>query len=224
MSNEPAPDDTTGSGRAPRRGLLFIVSAPSGTGKTTLIERLVQVIANLRMSRSYTSRLARTGERDGVDYNFISRDRFERMVHDSEFLEWADVFGNYYGTCRVDTEALLASGVDVMLVIDVQGARQVRTQGIETVGIFVLPPSAAELEQRLRGRSKDSEEQIQRRLEVARREISEFEQYRYLVINDELDAAVDRLSAIVLAERSRVQVMRAAAEGVIGTFRQSTVS
>ena len=202
----------------PRRGLLFIVSAPSGTGKTTLVERLVQDVPQLRMSRSYTSRGARAGERDGVDYNFITRDRFEEMAREGQFLEWADVFGNYYGTCAADTEAYLAGGEDVVLVIDVQGARQVRSRGIETVGIFVLPPSAAILEQRLRGRSKDSEEQIGRRLDVASREVAEFAQYEYVVINDEVAAAVDRLRAIVVAERSRVRLMRGAAQCVIGTF------
>jgi guanylate kinase len=201
-----------------RRGLLFIVSAPSGTGKTTLVERLVHEVPNLRMSRSYTSRLARAGEQDGVDYNFISRNKFEAMAQDSAFLEWADVFGNYYGTCAADTEAILAAGQDVVLVIDVQGARQVRKRGIETIGIFVLPPSAATLEQRLRGRSKDTEEQIRRRLEVARREVDEFAQYEYVVVNDEVAAAVDRLRAIVLAERSRVKAMRPVAETIIDTF------
>jgi guanylate kinase len=203
---------------AARRGLLFIVSAPSGTGKTTLVERLVRDVPNLHMSRSYTSRSARTGERAGVDYNFISRDRFEEMVRDGAFLEWADVFGNYYGTSADDTEACLVRGDDVVLVIDVQGARQVRTRGIETVGIFVLPPSAAVLEQRLRGRSKDSEEQIRRRLEVARGEVAEYAQYEYVVINGEVPAAVERLQAIVVAERGRVRLMRSAAEAVIGTF------
>ena len=201
-----------------RRGLLFIVSAPSGTGKTTLVERLVRDVPNLHMSRSYTSRPARPGEQHGVDYNFISRDRFESMTREGEFLEWADVFGNYYGTCASDTEACLAEGKDVVLVIDVQGARQVRTRGIETVGIFVLPPSAAVLEQRLRGRSKDSEEQIRRRLEVARTEVAEYAQYEYVVVNDEVPAAVERLRAIVLAERARVRLMRPSAEVIIGTF------
>ncbi len=161
-----------------RRGLLFIVSAPSGTGKTTLCERLVQVVPGLRMSRSYTSRHARAGERDGVDYNFVSREQFEQMVADKAFLEWADVFGNYYGTSAEDTDAALAAGEDVMLVIDVQGARQVRSRGIETVGIFVLPPSAEVLESRLRGRSKDTEAQIRTRLDVARSEVGEYVQYQ----------------------------------------------
>jgi guanylate kinase len=201
------------------RGLLFIVSAPSGTGKTTLVEKLVQRIPNLCLSRSYTSRAARTGEQDGVDYNFISRQRFDEMVRAGEFLEWADVFGNYYGTCAADTERCLASGQDLVLVIDVQGARQVRSNGIPSIGIFVLPPSAEILEQRLRGRSKDSEQAIRKRLEVACREVGEFAAYEYVVVNDELDSAVERLRAIVLAERARVQVMRKTAENIIATFK-----
>jgi guanylate kinase len=207
-----------------RRGLLFIVSAPSGTGKTTLVERLVQVVPRLRMSRSYTSRSARAGEHDGVDYNFISRERFEAMIAEHAFLEWADVFGNYYGTGAADTETILAAGEDVVLVIDVQGARQVRGRGIETVGVFVLPPSASVLESRLRGRSKDSEEQIGRRLEVARTEVGEFAQYEYVVINDDLDGAVNRMRAIVMAERGRMKAMRAEAETIIETFPPRPVS
>jgi len=202
------------------RGLLFIVSAPSGTGKTTLAERLVQVVPNLCLSRSYTSRVERPGEQDGVDYNFISRARFEEMIRRGDFLEWADVFGNYYGTCASETERCLASGQDLVLVIDVQGARQVRRGRLESVGIFVLPPSALTLEQRLRGRSKDSDEAIRKRLDAAKREVAECATYEYVVINDELDAAVDRLRAIVLAERARVSAMRATAEGIIETFRR----
>ena len=205
-----------------RRGLLFIVSAPSGTGKTTLVERLVQIVPNLKMSRSYTSRPARALEQDGVDYNFISRERFHEMTQDGAFLEWADVFGHCYGTSEADTGALLEAGHDVVLVIDVQGARQVRSRGIETVGVFVLPPSARVLEQRLRGRSKDSEEQILQRLEVACREVGEFSQYEYVVINDELESAVDRMAAIVRAERARVKAMHRDAEQVIATFKRRT--
>jgi guanylate kinase len=170
------------------------------------------------MSRSYTSRPARIGEQDGVDYNFITRQQFEDMVREGQFLEWADVFGNYYGTAAADTDALLAHGEDVVLVIDVQGARQVRSRGIETIGIFVLPPSAAVLEQRLRGRSKDSEEQIGRRLQVAGVEVDEYAQYEYVVINDQIETAVGRLQAIVGAERARVKRMREDAEAIIGTF------
>ena len=207
-----------------RRGLLFIVSAPSGTGKTTLCERLVQVVSGLRMSRSYTARHARAGERDGVDYNFVSREQFEQMVADKAFLEWADVFGNYYGTSAEDTETALAAGEDVMLVIDVQGARQVRSRGIETVGIFVLPPSAEVLESRLRGRSKDTEAQIRTRLDVARSEVGEYVQYEYVVVNNDLDGAVNRMRSIVLAERARVKAMRTEADASLESVRAEGIS
>jgi guanylate kinase len=201
-----------------RSGLLFIVSAPSGAGKTTLVERLVEQVPQLRMSRSYTSRPARDGETDGVDYNFVTRDRFTAMMAADEFLEWADVFGNLYGTSAKDTEALLASGDDVVLVIDVQGARKVRERGLDTCTVFVMPPSAEILEQRLRGRSKDSEPAIQRRLQVARAEVASYREYDYIVINDEVTAAVDRLRAIVLSERARRARMTPVAERIVATF------
>src|SRR5690349_6647133 len=156
------------SRKIPRRGLLFVVSAPSGTGKTTVAERLVQVVPDLSLSRSYTSRAIRAGESDGIDYNFITRARFEQMIAGRAFLEHANVFGNLYGTCAADAEADLAAGHDLVLVIDVQGARQVRVRCPGTVGIFVLPPSFQILESRLRGRSADSEEAMQRLLQTAR--------------------------------------------------------
>jgi guanylate kinase len=204
------------SSRAP--GLLFIVSAPSGAGKTTLVERLVEQLPHLRMSRSYTSRTARQGETDGVDYNFVTRDRFESMVAAGEFLEWAEVFGNLYGTCGDDTERMLAGGDDVVLVIDVQGARKVRARGLETRTVFVMPPSFQALEQRLRGRSKDSEAAIQRRLQVARDEVAAFVEYDFVVVNDELTAAVDRLRGIVVAERARLPRMQPEAQAIVRTF------
>jgi guanylate kinase len=200
------------------RGLLFIVSAPSGAGKTTLVERLVEQTPRLRMSRSYTSRAARQGETDGVDYNFVTRPAFEGMVAAGEFLEWADVFGNLYGTRTADTAQWLDAGEDVVLVIDVQGARKVRTSGIATTTIFVMPPSAAVLEQRLRGRSQDSEPAIQRRLQTARDEVAAFEEYDFIVVNDELTAAVDRLRGIVIAERARLARMRRAVQEMVRTF------
>lgn len=200
------------------RGVLFVVSAPSGTGKTTVVEKLVELMPDLALSRSYTSRSARVGERDGVDYNFVSRDRFEAMVANSEFLEWADVFGNLYGTRQSDTEALLQQGRDVILVIDVQGAGQVRQRGLELVSIFVLPPSYPVLEQRLRGRSKDSDEAIRRRLAVARQEVTGYCDYDYVVVNDDLASCVDALRSIVLAERTRVRRAKPIAERIVGTF------
>jgi guanylate kinase len=202
-----------------RRGLLFVVSAPSGTGKTTVVERLVQVVPDLALSRSYTSRAVRAGETDGIDYNFITRTRFESMVASDAFLEWADVFGNLYGTCAEDAERELAAGRDLVLVIDVQGARQVRRRCAGTVGVFVLPPSFEVLERRLRGRSKDSEEAMQRRLQTARDEVAAFVEYEYVVVNDELAACVDRLRSIVLAERARLRSMQTAAEQIVESFR-----
>ncbi len=205
-----------------RRGLLFIVSAPSGTGKTTLVERLVETVPDLVKSRSYTSRPARAGERDGLDYNFITRDRFEAMAAVGEFLEHADVFGNLYGTRAADTEAILAGGRDVVLVIDVQGARQVRRGGLATVAVFVLPPSFAVLERRLRGRSQDAEAVIRRRLETAREEVAAFTEYDYLVVNDELDACVDRLRGIVLAERARLCSAEQVIAPILESFHRKT--
>lgn len=211
------PTDCLPQGLSPR-GVLFVVSAPSGTGKTTVVEKLVELMPELALSRSYTSRGARVGERDGVDYNFVSRDRFEEMVAAGEFLEWANVFGNFYGTRQSDTEALLQQGQDVILVIDVQGAQQVRQRGLELVSIFVLPPSYPVLEQRLRGRSKDSDEAIKRRLAVARQEVTGYCDYDYVVVNDDLASCVDALRAIVLAERARVRRAKPIAERVVATF------
>jgi len=202
-----------------RPGLLFIISAPSGAGKTTLAEQLATRIPRLKLSRSYTSRPARSGEIDGVDYNFVSRNRFERMAAAGEFLEWADVFGNLYGTRAADTRALLDDGDDVVLVIDVQGARTVRASGMTTTAIFVMPPSFEILEHRLRGRSKDSEAAIQRRLQVAREEVAAFTEYDFVVVNDEVAAALDQLRSIVLAQRARLVAMQPEAETIVRTFR-----
>ena len=203
---------------SPRRGRLFVVSAPSGAGKTTIVERLVQRMPDLLMSRSYTSRPARPGETDGADYNFVSRDRFEAMIAGDQFLEWADVFGNYYGTSIVDTERALLAGTDLVLVIDVQGARQVRRHRPSAATVFVLPPSFEILESRLRGRSQDSDEQIRRRLETARQEVVTVPEYDYVVINDEIDACVERLRAIVVAERAKPDVMGGEVASILASF------
>ena len=200
--------------------LLFIVSAPSGTGKTTVVERLVRVTDRLKLSRSYTSRAPRGDEADGVDYNFVSRATFEKMIASGEFLEHAEVFGNFYGTHAGDATRCLESGDDVVLVIDVQGARKVRRVGLPHVAIFVLPPNYESLENRLRGRSKDSDEAIRKRLEVAREEVSAFEEYDYVVINDQLDSCVERIKSIVLAERSKLQCMRSQALDILRSFKR----
>jgi guanylate kinase len=214
----PAPAAAAEAAATGREGHLFIVSAPSGTGKTTLVERLVQVTPGLRLSRSYTSRAARAGEADGIDYNFITRERFQAMIGREEFLEWAEIFGNLYGTSVADTGACLTAGTDLVLVIDVQGARQIRARGVRAIGMFVLPPSFRVLEERLRGRSKDSEAQIARRLEVARQEVTAYREYDYLVVNDDLESAVDRLRAIVIAERARLEAARLEAARIVSTF------
>jgi guanylate kinase len=200
------------------RGLLFVISAPSGTGKTTLVERLVQILPNLRESKSYTSRPARAGERDGVDYHFISRPAFEAMIADNAFLEWADVFGNLYGTGAADVAHMLDDGQDVVLVIDVQGARQVRQRGVDHTAVFVMPPSYQVLERRLRGRSADPEPAMRRRLATARAEVSSFREYDYLVVNDDLESTVVRLQEIIAAERSRTHRMARVADAIVRTF------
>lgn len=198
-----------------------MVSAPSGTGKTTVVDRLLHEVSDLVVSRSYTSRAPRPGEHDGLDYNFVERAEFEALVGADEFLEWADVFGNFYGTRRSDTQKLLDSGLDVVLVIDVQGAAQVRRRRPDVISVFVLPPSYAALDRRLRGRSKDSEEAIARRLQVARDEVDHYREYDYVVVNDDIGPCVDRLRAIVLAERSRRDGMTADAERIVSTFFES---
>jgi guanylate kinase len=203
-----------------QRGLLFVVSAPSGTGKTTVVDRLVQVCPGLERSRSYTSRARRAGEADGVDYNFVSRPEFEGMVARGEFLEWADVFGNLYGTSKRETDARLAAGVDIVLVIDVQGARQVRQRRQDAVAVFVLPPSFEALEQRLRVRSQDSEDAIARRLQTARSEIAAVQAYDYVVINDALERCVTEVCAIVTAERARRERRLPAVAPVVRTFEE----
>lgn len=196
------------------------MSAPSGTGKTTLVEHLVARVPDLVRSRSYTSRPARPGEADGVDYNFVGRARFRQMIDASAFLEWADVFGHLYGTAAADTEREQAAGRDVVLVIDVQGARELARRGVPATRIFVLPPSRAALEARLRGRGGSEDEAVvRRRLETARREVAASADYDYVVVNDDMDVCVERLRCIVLAERARAEPMRPTAAGIVATFR-----
>lgn len=199
-------------------GQLFVVSAPSGTGKTTVVERLVSRSPQLSRSRSYTSRPPRVGETLGVDYNFVSREGFEEMVARDAFLEWADIFGHLYGTARQDTHATLATGKDLVLVIDVQGARQVRERAPGTVGILILPPSFETLAARLRGRNKDAAGAIERRLATARAEVAAVVEYDYVVVNDDVDRCVREIDAIVTAERSRLARRSAALGPILETF------
>lgn len=204
-----------------QEGLLFVVSAPSGTGKTTVVDRLVERSTSLARSRSYTSRPQRAGEVEGVDYNFISRDRFEAMIEADAFLEFADIFGNLYGTGRAATEAMLESGADLVLVIDVQGARQVRERlPGRAVEIFVLPPSFDVLAARLKGRNKDSDEAIAERLATASMEVSAVDEYDYVVVNDDLDRCVGEIEAIIQAERARLVRRRRVIAPIVATFQR----
>ena len=189
---------------------IFIVSAPSGTGKTTLVKRLALTVPGVVISRSYTSRSPSPKERDGVDYNFIDEARFASMVKAGAFLEWANVFGYSYGTCVADTESLRCGderlgqpGCDVVLVIDVQGSEQVRRSGVSAVRIFIVPPSLKVLEQRLRDRSGThaDEQEIRNRLEAARGEIAAGNDYDYVIVNDDVENCLDELRSIVIAER-----------------------
>ena len=204
-------------------GSLFVVSAPSGTGKTTLVETLVPRVPGLEISRSYTSRPPRPSERDGVQYHFVTRERFDSMRDAGEFLEWADVFGHLYGTSAVDTRRHLEAGRDLVLVIDVQGAGQIRQLDAEAVGIFVLPPSPAVLEERLRRRSRNDleEDDVRRRLAVAREEVELMTTYDYLVVNDDIEDCVERLRCIVMAERASRRVAGQAGEAIARAFRDA---
>ncbi len=178
-------------------GRLFVLSAPSGAGKTTLTRALLAADPGLRFSISFTTRQPRPGERDGHDYCFVDRQRFEAMLAANELLEHAEVFGNYYGTGRAQIEAHTHSGHNVLLDIDWQGARQVRQRMAESALVFILPPSLAELERRLRGRATDSDEVIRRRLAAAQAEMSHWPEFDYVVINDDRDAALAALQDIL---------------------------
>jgi guanylate kinase len=194
--------------RSESTGLLFIVSAPSGAGKTSLVKALVERDPGLVLSVSCTTRPAREGEQDGVHYHFLDRERFEREISESAFLEYAEVFGNLYGTRAADVRQCLDAGRDVLLEIDWQGARQVRERFPEAIGLFVLPPSIEELERRLRGRGTDSDDVIARRMAQARDELAHFAEYSYLVVNDCFETALAALAAIVTAERQRLAYQR----------------
>ena len=186
-------------------GILYIISAPSGSGKSTLVNELRKFVPSLEFSISYTTRPPRGSEQNGREYYFIARDQFEKMIRNDEFLEYADVFGNYYGTAKSVLRQAAQRGNDLLLDIDVQGERQVKQKMPDAVSIFVLPPSRRELESRLRKRSLSenvhSEEVIRRRLDTARKEIENYPNYDYILVNDRLEQSVDRLQAIVLGER-----------------------
>ena len=182
------------------RGRLFVIAAPSGAGKTSLVRALVQREPSLRFSVSYTTRAQRPNEVEGRDYFFVTRDEFERMVVAGEFLEHARVFDNCYGTSRRQVEQSLEAGQDLILEIDWQGARQIRRALPECISIFILPPSRAELERRLRGRGTDADDVIRRRLRDAAGDMGHWSEFGYVVVNDDFQLALDQLAAIVAGE------------------------
>ena len=187
---------------------LYIVTAPSGAGKTSLVRALLEREHAIRVSVSYTTRPPRPGERDGVDYHFVDRERFLAMQASGDFLEYAEVFGNYYGTSRRWLEQQLEQGTDVILEIDWRGARQVRRLMPHAVSIFILPPSREALLQRLRQRGQDSEEVIARRSREAIEEMSHYDEFDYLVVNDQFDTALAQLRCIVQSQRLRLPRQR----------------
>lgn len=187
-------------------GIVYIVSAPSGSGKSTLTAEMLKVVPNLEFSISHTTRCPRGSEKHGREYFFIRRDEFQRMIRDDEFLEYAEVFGNFYGTARQFVDQAKARGKDLLLDIDVQGAAQVKKRLPDAISIFILPPSRDELERRLRRRNesdKVDDEVINRRLSAAGREIENYPAYDYILVNDQLEQSIDELKAVILSERIR---------------------
>jgi guanylate kinase len=186
------------------KGTLLIISAPSGTGKTTILKKMMQELKGTVFSVSHTTRAPRTLEKNGIDYHFVDKQTFESMQKNNDFLEWAEVHDNFYGTSKTEVIRQLESGMDVILDIDVQGARQVRESAdLLCASIFIIPPSWEEQERRLRKRGTDNSETIQLRLANARKETTDAEAYDYLITNDNFDNAVDVLRSIIIAERSR---------------------
>ncbi|HTM51607.1 MAG TPA: guanylate kinase [Bryobacteraceae bacterium] len=198
--------------------IVFIISAPSGSGKSTLVQRLLKTVPGLTFSISYTTRPPRGQEKDGESYHFISREDFEACISRGEFLEHADVFGNYYGTHRRVLDEANERGLDLVLDIDVQGAGQLKRQIPDAVSIFILAPSRGVLEKRLRDRSEDSDAVIERRLRDAAREIRNYCQYDYVLINNDLQTSAESLAGIVRAERTKRSRMEGQIRPILATF------
>ena len=201
------------------QGVLYVVSSPSGGGKGTLIRRVLEVVPDLSYSVSYTTRAPRNVEVDGRAYFFVNRQRFEEMINEGAFLEWANVHGNLYGTAEKQVISETNAGVDIVLEVDVQGAASVRKLGLDSVSIFILPPSRETLRQRLIARGSDSAEELAVRLNNAPAELEQYEAFDYVIFNDEIDRASAQLAAIVSAERARRNRQEALIRNVIDNFK-----
>ncbi len=215
---EPRADRATRPAEAEGRGILFVVSSPSGGGKGTLIQRVLKKVTNLSYSVSFTTRAPRNGEVDGREYFFVTPEQFERMVAANEFLEWAHVHSKLYGTSRDQVFREISEGRDIILEVDVQGAASIRALMPEAASIFILPPSFAVLRQRLLDRGTDSPEELDLRLRNAPRELKDYAAFQYLIINDDADRAADQLSAIVHAERARLHRQGTRVKAVVQAF------
>ncbi len=190
-----------------QEGLLFVVSAPSGAGKTTLCRAVTDAQENVRHSISYTTRKPRPGELDGRDYYFVTEDRFREMIGAGDFAEWAEVHSNFYGTSRRVLDGMRGEGIDIILDIDTQGAKQIKTKYDQAVFIFVMPPSLEVLEERLHNRKSDHENEIKKRMLRARDEIKDYVMYDYVIVNRDFDRALVELRSIITAERSRTRMI-----------------
>lgn len=207
---------------AEARGILFVISSPSGGGKGTLVRRALRIVPGLGYSVSWTTRPAREGEKEGVHYNFVKPPEFAAARERGEFLEWAVVHDNYYGTSRTNVERELRAGRDVVLEIDVQGAASIKRAGIDSVSIFILPPSFEVLRARLAARQTESPEQLAVRLGNSRGEVEQYGEFEYVILNDEVERAASQLASVVQAERARRGRQETLARRVLATFPAPT--
>lgn len=218
MSSELRSGQIPGLEESVRRGILFVVSSPSGGGKGTLIQRTLKSVPNLSFSISYTTRTPRNGELEGREYFFVNEAEFQRMVEGNEFLEWAHVHCNLYGTARNQVSRELNEGRDIILEVDVQGAASIKRLMDEAIGVFILPPSLAVLRERLTARGTDSESSLELRLRNAPRELEAFESFDYIIVNDDVERAAGQLASIVYAERARRERQTACIKRIFESF------